>query len=171
MDKKCFKCGSVKPLNDFYKHPRMRDGHVNKCKDCNLNDVHNDYKKNKINPEWVEKERARGREKFHRTGYVSKADKQRNDRYFELYPEKYKAVKYSQHIKPPFVGAEKHHWSYNDEHFKDVIHLTKKHHMKAHRFMVYDQERKMYRDLSGQLLDTREGHENYIMEMINTKPD
>lgn len=37
--KKCFKCGEVKSLSDFYKHKMMKDGHVNKCKDCNKNDV------------------------------------------------------------------------------------------------------------------------------------
>lgn len=37
--KKCFKCGEVKSLADFYKHPKMSDGHVNKCKECNKADV------------------------------------------------------------------------------------------------------------------------------------
>ena len=37
--KQCFKCNAVKPLEDFYKHPRMPDGHVNKCKECNKKDV------------------------------------------------------------------------------------------------------------------------------------
>lgn len=39
----CFKCGKTKSLEDFYKHPQMSDGHVNKCKECNKLDVHKNY--------------------------------------------------------------------------------------------------------------------------------
>jgi hypothetical protein len=34
MNKTCFICKSIKPINSFYKHPQMPDGHVNKCIDC-----------------------------------------------------------------------------------------------------------------------------------------
>lgn len=30
----CLACGWDKPLSDFYTHPEMRDGHLNRCKEC-----------------------------------------------------------------------------------------------------------------------------------------
>lgn len=32
--KKCICCGQIKPLGEYYVHPQMADGHLNKCKDC-----------------------------------------------------------------------------------------------------------------------------------------
>lgn len=41
--KTCFKCNQPKPLECFYAHPRMKDGRVNKCKECNKKDVRDNY--------------------------------------------------------------------------------------------------------------------------------
>ena len=37
--KRCFKCACEKPLDDFYKHARMKDGRLNKCIECTKLDV------------------------------------------------------------------------------------------------------------------------------------
>lgn len=167
--KKCIKCGEKMPLTEFYYHARMADSHLNKCKMCVREAAKKQYDAITSTPEGLLLERKRHREKYYRLNYKEKhkptveAKKETIKRYKEKYPEKYIAKNATQHI-PTISGQEKHHWSYNLEHWKDIIFLTTKEHMAAHRYIIYDQERMMYRALDGMLLDTKEAHYNYIKE-------
>lgn len=77
--KKCFKCGEVKRLDCFYKHPSMPDGTVNKCKECNKSDV----RKNRMDN--IDAYRAYDRKRGNRQSpeYIKE--------YREKNPKKYKA--------------------------------------------------------------------------------
>lgn len=170
--KSCFKCGQVKLLTDFYTHKRMKDGHLNKCKECTKKDVSERYKVLAQNEYWVESERKRGRTKYRRL-YVGKTvssdtRKKRTANYIKNYPEKYKA-----HIKCQRMGKisgyHLHHWSYRDEYQTDVIQMEVEAHYLLHRHIKYDPTSKFYRTNSGELLDSKEKHLHFIHSTIGMR--
>ncbi len=172
--KKCRKCGIEKPLSDYYKHKKMGDGHLNICIDCTKRRIKKDYDKKMKNPQFLEKEKERNRLKYHRLysdgrhkpSYESK--KTTMEKYKQKYPEKIKARSVTNKLKTTIKGNHLHHWSYNEEHYKDVIELTIEEHNFVHRKTIYDQERKMYRRTdNNELLDTKEITLAYYSEILN----
>ena len=164
--KKCNKCFLEKEVSGFYK------GQGN-CKSCAKKIVREREELLRKDPEWVEKEKERHRLKYHRLGYKDKhkptPDEKREiiRRYKEKYPEKTLAKNASQRM-PCEKGNELHHWSYNAEHRKDVIELSVLDHNKIHRYIIYDQERMMYRRTdTNELLDTKEAHIDYFNSLTN----
>lgn len=55
--KRCFKCGVEKPVDSFYRHPMMADGHLGKCKECTKQDVSANYQARR--QQYAEYERGR----------------------------------------------------------------------------------------------------------------
>lgn len=170
--KKCFKCGLEKPLSDYYKHKQMGDGHLNKCKECTKNDSTNHYIMKSTSPDFMEYERNRTRERYHRLGYRGKF-KPTKQRQYETtlafrskFPEKYKCYSICSKMKPKIEGSHMHHWNYSIEYARDVIELSVSNHATAHRHIIYDQERMMYRTKDGELLDTKERHLEYISQFF-----
>lgn len=167
--KPCIICKVEKPLDGYYKHKKMADGHLNKCKECYKGQSKTREQLLRKDPEYVEKEKERARDKYKRLYVGIKPSKEVRERalrnYSEKFPEKI-ACRYSTiHIKTK-PGHENHHWSYHEEHHLDFITLKIEDHKTIHRYLIYDQERWMYRTTEGVLLDTREAHEEYIYKFI-----
>lgn len=172
--KKCFKCNKDKILDDFYKHSGMSDGRLNKCIECAKVDSNNQRLHKMQYPEWVEKEAERHRLKGRKAwangvrpdkGVRARAAKN----YHRMYPEKRKAITEANSISIG-DGLHRHHWSYLEEHRKDIIAICPTDHAMLHRFIVYDQERMQYRRIdNSELLDSREAHEKYMLEVLSTQ--
>lgn len=132
--KTCFKCLQSKPLSEFYRHGMMKDGHLNKCKECTKADVSASY--------------AANREQRQRSQNENKTDEQRLERraagrrHRAKYPEKTRArlmvkraVKSGKIVRQPCnvcgdPQAEAHHEDYSKP--LEVVWLCFKHHREAH---------------------------------------
>ncbi len=145
--KTCFKCGVEKPLSEFYKHPKMADGHVNKCKDCAKKDVHENYIKNIDHyKEYARTDsRVSARKAYSKTDQGKQKHSEANDRWKEAHPDRRNASHQVNNavrdgkLEPWPVCAvpsccskpEAHHPDYSKP--LDVVWLCRKHHYGAHR--------------------------------------
>lgn len=161
MQKRCFKCNEIKSLDQFYKHNRMKDGHLNKCIECTKMDSLSRYTFLTSDARWMEAERKRARLKGQKHKYNKPGKK--------LYQQTYK-LKFPEKRTRPRTCAPKgfhaHHWSYNPEHRKDTIVLSVKDHAFIHRFLTYANDEMMYKTKDGILLNTKAKHEEYISTLL-----
>lgn len=161
MDKKvCFKCKVEKPITDFYVHKQMGDGHLGKCKECAKSDVKMKYEQNIENPEYVEKERARGREKYHRLQYKNKYTKE----YMKGSENSNRKMK---HLGIDMYEKESHHWCYNKEYKNDVFILGRRAHKLVHKFLQHDPETNCFIiKETGIKITTKQQHYEFILSVF-----
>lgn len=148
--KKCFKCGLEKPLFEFYKHSRMKDGHLNKCKECTKNDMHVRYSVLSQNEEYMNRERERGREKFKRLGYTNKHFKEVRS----ICPLEANISRRLRARGYDTKNKEAHHWNYNIPY--SVILLSRKAHRCIHKRITVNYSDKYCYTLDGRRIDTEE---------------
>jgi hypothetical protein len=157
--KVCFKCGAEKPLSEFYKHSRMADGHLNKCKDCTKKDVYEnredkrdyylEYDRNRPNhEERVKVASNRVKILYREDEGFKQSILETKKRWAEANKHKLAAQhaannavrdgKLDRKLNCEHCGTsekklQKHHWSYLPENWLDVIWLCTKCHGKEHR--------------------------------------
>jgi hypothetical protein len=151
-EKKCFKCKAVRPLSEFYKHPQMKDGRVNKCKSCNKKDniknredkvqYYREYDRNRSSLPHRVDARKEYQESFKKDPSFTEKRRISNKKYREKYPEKAKARRMVNYYirkgtlkREPCkicgnIKSESHHPDY--KYPLNIVWLCDKHHKEEH---------------------------------------
>jgi hypothetical protein len=135
--KTCKECGRLLPLADFYPHPMMGDGHLNKCKDCKRAYA----RRYGRGPQARAYDRSRNGAERRRQDRLERARRERAEQ-----PAKSRArlrvrraVKAGRLTPTPCVVCGSadvqahHHRGYEPENALDVLWLCQQHHSEQHR--------------------------------------
>ena len=144
--KTCFKCHQTKPLDEYYRHSAMGDGHLNKCKECTKNDAEARRAIKTKDPVWVACELVRHRAKaakYRAMGHVGPRNNKSNHIWRAKNPEKRSAhAQVSQALRagvlrktPCVVCGDVRVHGHHEDYTKplDVIWLCSACHGRAHR--------------------------------------
>lgn len=159
--KKCFKCGREFPIAEFYNHPQMLDGHLNKCKDCTKKDAKIRYEQKSADEMWMEKERVRGRDKYKRLGYKDKYQKITR----EICPQEAGISKKLRMLGYDTSGKEAHHWNYNRPF--SVFLISRKAHHRIHLHMTVNRDDKYCYKENGERIISETDAAGYFSEILS----
>jgi len=184
MSKVCNKCNALRTIDNYHRDKKSPDGRVATCKICKKEYDSTFFKKKKEDIVWLNNRREkdntkRKNEKFRKEDRERKRGKPKKTStektitylktYRDKYPEKEAAHRFASYNVIKKKGFHGHHWSYNEDHFTDVIYVPENKHLSVHRFLEYDPISKMYKSKEeGALLNTKEAHEEYINKILKT---
>lgn len=141
--KKCFKCGVEKPVDDFYTHPRMKDGRLGKCKECTKSDVAAHRLENIERVRAYDRERAKRPERAKASAEISSIWRKQDRRRTKCHNAVTRAVRSGKLVREPcsWLGCSEtktiaHHESYDRP--LDVVWYCQPHHKARHKQMAID---------------------------------
>ena len=137
--KTCFKCKTVKPLDEFYKHTAMADGHLNKCKECNKKDALEHRLKNIEKVREYDKRRAKLPDRIKLALRVNQEWRVADKRRTQCHNAVARAIRNNELSSMPCVRCGElkslaHHEDYNKP--LDVMWLCQPCHKQRHKEMV-----------------------------------
>lgn len=138
--KTCFKCGTEKPLVEFYKHKEMADGHLNKCKECAKADSMKHRIDNLDSVREYDRRRGKLSERIALNIQTTKAMRQKPG-YGHAHSAVSYAIRTGRIVKQPCqmcgteIGIHAHHDDYTKP--LDVMWLCVVHHKARHAFLDY----------------------------------
>lgn len=138
--KQCFKCKKIKKLEDFYKHPQMPDGRVNKCKQCNKKDVADNYRKNIDYYINYEKERFKRPERKEQIKKYQQNRRKLHSKKYKVHYQVSNAIRDGRLVRLPCevcgdTKSQGHHPDYRSP--LKVKWLCRKHHLEIHNKKSY----------------------------------
>ena len=95
--KECRDCKQEKPFSEFYKHPKMADGHLNKCTECVKNRIKKHRYENLEKIKEYDKKRSKlphrveARLNYQKTDQGKQVRRKASESYKKRYPLKYAA--------------------------------------------------------------------------------
>jgi len=134
--KTCFKCKTEKPLTEFYKHSRMADGHLNKCKECTKHDVSKHRSENLEKIRAYDRERGKIPERIKANTEITRAWRREDSRRTAAHSAVGRAIRTGDLVRQPCVrcGEAKslaHHEDYDKP--LDVMWLCQPCHKQRHK--------------------------------------
>lgn len=136
MGKQCFKCKETKNLSEFYRHSRMADGHLNKCKTCSKKDSIEHRVQNLEKVREYDRERGKRPERIKAGVEITKLWRAEDQRRQKAHNAVFTAVRSGRLTRQPCLrcGEEKtvaHHEDYSRP--LDVMWLCQPCHVKRHK--------------------------------------
>lgn len=158
--KKCFKCGQIKPLSAFYKHKKSKDGHLNKCINCTKQDVAINRLRHTDDESWIESERMRGRKKYRKYRNVWNFQSSSRD----ICPLMANISRELKKLGYDTKGKEAHHWNYNEPF--SVFLISRKAHRTIHQYLTVNRDDKYCYTLEGKRLESAEEAKQYFTSIL-----